>query len=75
MIKKLSKHGDGLALVFDPSLLAELQIDGDTALEVTTSGRTLVISPVHDAEYQQRFERAMKSVNERYAKTFKRLAE
>jgi antitoxin component of MazEF toxin-antitoxin module len=75
MIKKLSKHGDDLVLILDPSILAQLQIDEETALEVTTDGRTLVVSPVQDEEYLRRFEQAMNSVNERYAKTFKRLAE
>jgi antitoxin component of MazEF toxin-antitoxin module len=75
MIKKLSKQGDRLVLEIDRALLDQLQIDENTALEVTTDGRTLSVAPVPDEEYREAFERATKSVNEQYAKTFKRLAE
>ena len=75
MIKKLSKHGDDLVLVLDRALLEQLKIDEQTVLEVTTDGRTLVVSPLADEEYRERFERAAASVMERYDKTFKRLAE
>ena len=75
MIKKLSKHGDAWTLVIDQSLVDELKIDEDTALEITTDGRTLVVSPVVDEERLRRLEEIMASVNSRYEKTFKRLAE
>ena len=75
MIKKLSKHGDELVLVLDRSLLEQLKIDEQTALEVTTDGRTLVVSPVPDEEREQRFKEALASTNERYGETLKRLAE
>ncbi len=75
MIKKLSKHGDDLVLVLDRSILEQLKIDEETALELTTDGRVLVVSPVADEEYRERFGRAVESVNERYQETFKRLAE
>ncbi len=75
MIKKLSKHGNSLALVIDRSILELLGIDETTPLEISTDGRTLVVSPVRSDDDRQKFEQAMASVNERYAKTFKRLAE
>ena len=75
MIQNLSRHGDGLALVIDPSILAQLGIDETTPLEVSVVGRTIVVSPTQDDERRKRFEAAIADVNERYAKTFKRLAE
>jgi len=75
MIQELSKHGDGLALVIDPSILQQLGIDETTSLDVSIVGRTIVVSPTQDGERQKRFEAVMASANERYAKTFKRLAE
>jgi antitoxin component of MazEF toxin-antitoxin module len=75
MIQKLSKRGDELVLILDRGLLDQLKIDETTPLQVTTDGRALLLSPVDDAEYREVFERAMKSVNERYASTFKKLAE
>jgi len=75
MIKKLSKHGNSLALVIDRPILDLLGIDENTPLEVSTDGQSLVVAPARDEEQQKRFEQAVASVNERYAKTFKRLAE
>ncbi len=75
MIKKLSRHGNSLALVIDRAVLDLLKIDESTALEITTDGQSLVVAPVRDNKRRQRFEQALKSTNDRYGKALKRLAE
>lgn len=75
MIKKLSKHGNSLALVIDRSILDLLDIDEKTSLEITTDGEALVVAPVKDKKRRKRFEEALASTNERFGKTLKRLAE
>jgi antitoxin MazE len=75
MIKKLSKHGNSLALVIDRSILDLLGINEKTSLEVSTDGEALIVSPVRDKKRKQRFEQALMSSNERYGKALKRLAE
>ena len=75
MIKKLSKHGNSLALVIDRSILELLGIDEKTSLELSTDGAALVIAPVRDKKRRKRFELALASTNERYGKALKRLAE
>lgn len=75
MIKRLTKHGNSLALVIERPILELLKIDADTPLEISTDGQVLVISPVHDAEHQKRFEKALEKVNRKYGGAFKRLAE
>ena len=75
MIKKLSKHGNSLALVIDRSILDLLDIDEKTSLDVSTDGEALVIAPVRDAKRRKRFEQALASTNERFGKALKRLAE
>lgn len=75
MIKKLSKHGNSLALVIDRSILDLLDIDEKTSLEITTDGEALVVAPVRDKTRRKRFEEALASTNERFGKTLKRLAE
>ena len=75
MIKKLSKHGNSLALVIDRSILDLLDIDEQTSLDISTDGEALVIAPVRDKKRRKRFEDALASTNERYAKALKRLAE
>ena len=75
MIKKLSKHGNSLALVIDRSILELLGIDEKTSLELSTDGESLVIAPLRDKKRRKKFEDALASSNERYGKALKRLAE
>ena len=75
MIKKLSKHGNSLALVIDRSILELLGIDEKTSLELSTDGQSLVIAPLRDKKRRKKFEDALASSNERYGKALKRLAE
>jgi antitoxin component of MazEF toxin-antitoxin module len=74
MIKRLTKHGNSLALIIDRSILDLLRIDAETPLSITTDGECLVISPARRAAHQRRFRRALEKVNTRYAKALKRLA-
>jgi antitoxin component of MazEF toxin-antitoxin module len=75
MIKKLSKHGNSLALVIDRPILELLKIDEETDLNVATDGQTLIISPVQDAKRRKKFEAALADTNKRFAKTLRKLAE
>jgi len=75
MIKKLSKHGNSLALVIDRPILELLDIDEGTSLSISTDGEALVIVPVRDKRRRKRFEEALESTNRRYGKALKRLAE
>ena len=75
MIKKLSKHGNSLALVIDRPILELLGIDERTSLSISTDGEALVIVPVRAKKRRKRFEEALASTNRRYGKTLKRLAE
>jgi antitoxin component of MazEF toxin-antitoxin module len=74
MIKTLTKHGNSLALVIDKPILDLLKIDADTPLEVTTDGRSLVVSP-SDTKRRNKFERAVKDTLKKYPRMLKRLAE
>jgi antitoxin component of MazEF toxin-antitoxin module len=75
MVKKLSKHGNSLALVIDRSILDLLNIDEDTSLEVSTDGEALIVAPVRDKKRRKKFEDALAASNNRYCKALKRLAE
>jgi antitoxin component of MazEF toxin-antitoxin module len=74
MIRKLVKHGDEFAIVIDASLLQQMQIDESTSLSLSIDGRELRVAPVEGLS-PERFEQIHQSINQRYAKTFKRLAE
>jgi antitoxin component of MazEF toxin-antitoxin module len=75
MTKKLSKHGNSLALVIDRSILELLGINEETDLDISTDGRALVIVPANDKRRRKRFQEALQACNQQYGKTLKRLAE
>ena len=74
MTKKLSKHGNSLALVIDRSILELLGIDEGTPLNISTDGRALIVAPAPDKRRQKRFQQALAACNQQYGKTLKRLA-
>jgi len=75
MIKRLTKHGNSMALVIDRSVLDLLNIDNNTPLEITTDGSVLIVSPVRDEERVKRFRKALEDTNRRYGRALKRLAD
>lgn len=75
MLKKLSKHGNSLALVIDRSILDLLGIDEQTSLEVSTDGAALIVMPAQGKRRKKKFEDALESTNKRYGRALKRLAE
>jgi antitoxin MazE len=75
MTKKLSKHGNSLALVIDRSILELLGIDEKTALEISTDGRALIVVPAQGKQRRKQFQDALADCNTRYGKALKRLAE
>lgn len=75
MVKRLTKHGNSLALVIDRGVLDLLEIDADTPLSVTTDGKCLIVTPVRDPEREKLFRAALEEGNRRYGKMLKRLAD
>jgi len=75
MIKKMTRHGNSLALVIDKPVLKLLEIDADTPLEISTDGRMLMVSPVRDRKRRKEFEQALARTNRRYGRALKRLAD
>jgi len=74
MIKKLTKHGNSLALVIDKGVLDLLDINDKTPLDISTDGKMLFVSPVRDAKRKRQFEEALAKVNKKYGRALKRLA-
>lgn len=75
MIKRLTRHGNSLALVIDRGVLNLLEIGAETPLSVTTDGRCLIVSPIRDATRQKRFRAALGEGTRKYGRMLKRLAE
>jgi antitoxin MazE len=74
MLKKLTRHGNSLALVIDKAVLELLNIDDQTTLEITTDGSILLISPVRDEERHRQFQESLIKVNVKYGHALKKLA-
>ena len=75
MLKKLTKHGNSMALVIDRPILDLLKIDPETPLEVSTDGKRLIIAPAEQSARRKKFEAAQETAHKRYGKAFKKLAE
>ncbi len=75
MIKKLTKHGNSLALVIDRSVLDLLKIDADTPLDISTDGEILIVAPIHDEKRRKKFDKALEAANRRYGRALKKLAD
>ena len=74
MIKKLVSHGNSAALIIDKPILELLKVDMDTPLEISTDGRSLIISPVESEKREKRFKSALAKVNKAHGKTLRKLA-
>jgi len=75
MVKKLTKHGNSLALVIDRPILELLKIDHDTPLEVSTDGKQLIIARAKPSARRRKLEAAQEWAHKRYGKAFSKLAE
>ena len=75
MIKKLSRHGNSLALVLERGVLDLLNIDADTPLEISTDGEVIIISPVRDEKRRKKLEKVIRETNRKYGRALKRLAD
>lgn len=74
MIKKLTKHGNSMALVIDKGVLDILNIDDKTPLNISTDGKILLVAPVRDEKRRRQFQAALEKTNKNYRRALKRLA-
>ena len=74
MVKKLTKHGNSLALVIDRPILDLLKIDPDTPLDVSTDGRQLIVALAKPSPRRKRFDEAQEWAHKRYQRAFQKLA-
>ncbi len=52
MIKKLTKHGNSLAVLLDKPILEMLSINEKTPLKIKTDGVNIIIEPIHEVPLQ-----------------------
>ena len=73
MTKKLVQHGNSAALILDKPILDLLHVTMDTPLEISTDGRSIVISPV-TSHSEDEFLSSLDRINSKFATTLERLA-
>jgi antitoxin component of MazEF toxin-antitoxin module len=75
MLKKLTKHGNSLALVIDRPILELLRLDVDTTLDISTDGKRLIVAAAEPSPRRKKFEAAQAEAHLRFGKAFRKLAE
>ena len=73
MTKKLVQHGNSAALILDKPILELLNVTMDTPLEISTDGKSIVISPV-TSHTEAEFLASLERVNARFSTTLSKLA-
>ncbi|KMY68601.1 AbrB family transcriptional regulator [Desulfocarbo indianensis] len=75
MIKKLTRHGNSMALVIDKPILELLNISSETPLEITTDGRSLTITPSRRGDRAASLAYFLKSSGPLYREAFETLGD
>ncbi|HEY2029576.1 MAG TPA: AbrB/MazE/SpoVT family DNA-binding domain-containing protein [Myxococcales bacterium] len=71
MRAKLKQTSEGLQVVIDETLVRQLGINGDTEVDMTTDGRSLIVEPV---EVTEQFDAVARRIIKAHAGTLRKLA-
>lgn len=74
MIKKLVAHGNSAALIIDKPILELLKVDMSTSLEITTDGKSLIVSPIGNKQREKKFKSALEKTNKMHGETLRKLS-
>jgi antitoxin MazE len=76
MVKNFTQHGNSWAVVIDRPILDLINVNPEKmAVQISTDGNNLILSPVRDVVRRKKFESAVNKANKKYGRMFKRLAE
>ena len=75
MTKKLIRHGNSAAVVLDKALLELLNVEMDTPLEVTTDGRSIIISPQSGITAESDLLESLNKVNQKHGSVLRKLGQ
>ena len=74
MLKTLTRDGDDAVLVIDHTIFEQINADADTMFDITTDGKSLILTPVTDTERLSAVRDSVERIGKRYAKTFEELS-
>ena len=69
MIKFLVKHGNSSAIVIEKPILSLLGVTTDTAFEMITDGKSLILTPIQDTVRHNKFRKSVEKTGKRFNKT------
>ncbi len=75
MTKKLTRHGNSAALVLDKALLEVLNVHMDTPLEVTTDGKSIIISPQRAPSAEASLLESLERINRKHGSVLRKLGQ
>ena len=75
MTKRLIRHGNSTAVVLDKALLELLNVEMDTPLEVTTDGRSIIISPQSGITAEADLLESLNKVNRKHGSVLRKLGQ
>ena len=75
MRKKLTRTGNSVALVLDKALLEGTGLKAGSVVEVTRSGKAIVISPPVKKARAEKFKAILEDLHREYGGVFRKLAE
>jgi antitoxin component of MazEF toxin-antitoxin module len=75
MVKRLIQHGNSAALVIDKPIMEMLNITNETAFELTTDGRNLILSPKTIQGKERNIIASLEKINKKHGAVLKRLGE
>ncbi len=75
MTKKLTKHGNSVAVVIDQPILEMMGLEAGSEVDFSTDGKVLIMSPVSNLKHRKKVAAALEEVNKKYGRALKRLAE
>ena len=74
MTKRLIQHGNSVALVIDKPILEILKISNDTAFELSTDGKNIILSPQNDCSRENEIIYSLVRINKKHGSVLKRLS-
>jgi antitoxin component of MazEF toxin-antitoxin module len=75
MTKKLTRHGNSLALVIDKPILEQMGVDETTPLTLAFDGRCMIITRASGTSRRKRIRSAIDEIHHEFGKALKKLAE
>lgn len=75
MIKTLTKHGNSYAVVIDRPIMDLLHIEPDTVIDISTDGRSLILTPAKPEGRKAALRTALERGNAKYGRALQRLGQ